>query len=266
MIWKFVFQTARNTDTNICRSLNGSIVSNQWEREICRYPMNELKDLRTRSKEGETRSWTQKEPERKMSNDEVYHLEREEKETRSWTQKDIEGKMSDDEACHLERKEKEKEFEIRRKQMEERKKEIKAERVKTDREKVAKEGKKGTSIEMRDEDCGKLAPQARVKVPAPEKGLIHAEVNMRKNGMTYAEMGLTRDDGDPRKKEVTLMCDKGDTKVIVEAQQVWEHDSHVTIATETSPVHSEMPIRVGVLHHPLCQCEGDNAVVEVALT
>ena len=42
-----------------------------------------------------------------MSNDEVYCLEREEKETRSWTQKDLEGKMSDDEARHLESKEKE---------------------------------------------------------------------------------------------------------------------------------------------------------------
>ena len=83
--------------------------------------MSELKDLRTRSKKGDTWSWTQKEPERKMSDDEDRHLERKEKEfetrrkqvdeTRSWTQKDPEGKMSDDEARHLGREEKEKEVE-----------------------------------------------------------------------------------------------------------------------------------------------------------
>ena len=73
--------------------------------------MSERKDLRTSSKEGEPWSWTQRDPERKMSDDEDRYLEREEREkegeAQSWTQKVIEGKMSDDEARHLERKEKE---------------------------------------------------------------------------------------------------------------------------------------------------------------
>ena len=199
MIWKFVFQTARNMDTTICRSLNGSIVSNQWEREICRYPMNELKDLRTRSKEVETRSWTQKDPEGKMSDDEARHLEREEKEkeveTRSWTQKDLERKMSDDEARHLEREEKE--VEIRRKQMEEREKEIEGEKVKKDREKVAKKNRKE---ERSDEDCRRFTLQARTKAPTPERGLTYAKVdtwkvdtwkNAKKACMNEKDMGMT---------------------------------------------------------------------------
>ena len=65
-----------------------------------------------------------------MSNDEVYYIEREKKETWSWTQKDFEEKMSDNEAHHLEGKEKKKEAEIRRKQMEEKEKEIKVEKEK----------------------------------------------------------------------------------------------------------------------------------------
>ena len=83
--------------------------------------------------------------------------------------------MSDDEDRHLERKEKE--FEIRRKQMEEREKEIKVQRVKKDREKVGKEGRKGTSSERSDEDRRKLTLQARTKVPTPEKGLTYAKVD-----------------------------------------------------------------------------------------
>ena len=46
-------------------------------------------------------------------------------------------------------------------------------------------------------------------------------------------------------------------KAFVEAQQVWEHDSYVTTATETSPVHPEMPTRVGVLPHLPRQCQGN---------
>ena len=103
--------------------------------------MSELKDLRTRSKKGDTRSWTQTEPERKKSNNEVYCLGREGKGTRSRMQKDFEGRMSDDEARHLEGKEKEREVEIRRKQMEEREKEVKAERIKKEREK--EKGRRG---------------------------------------------------------------------------------------------------------------------------
>ena len=60
--------------------------------------MVERKDLRTSSRKGETRSWTQ---ERKMSDDENRQLERQEKETQNWMQKVIEGKMSDDETRHL---------------------------------------------------------------------------------------------------------------------------------------------------------------------
>ena len=73
---------------------------------------------------------------------------------------------------------------------------------------------------------------------------MHAEVDTRKNGSTDAEVGL--------------VCDERDTKAFAEAQQVWEHDSYVTTATETSPVYPEMTIRVGVLPHPPRQCKGDN--------
>ena len=59
--------------------------------------MDERKDLRTRRKKGDTWSQTQKEPVRKMSDDESRYLEREEKEkeveTRGWTLKEPERKM-----------------------------------------------------------------------------------------------------------------------------------------------------------------------------
>ena len=113
----YVSDCSFNICTSVCCSFNGTI---------------ELKDLRTRSKKGETRSWTQKKPERKMSNDEAYRLERKEKETRSRTQ---EGKMSDDEAQYLERKEKE--FEVKKD-----KEKVKDERVKKEREKVEDEKEK----------------------------------------------------------------------------------------------------------------------------
>ena len=61
------------------------------------------------------------------------------------------------------------------------------------------------------------------------------------------------------------MCDERNTKAFVETQQVWEHDNYVKTATETSPVHPEVPIRVGVLHRPPHQCKGDNVGVEVGL-
>ena len=72
--------------------------------------MLELKDLRTSSKKGETRSWTQKVPERKMSDDEDRRIEvtRSKKgESRNWTQKEPARKMFNDEAYRLESKEKE---------------------------------------------------------------------------------------------------------------------------------------------------------------
>ena len=59
---------------------------------------------RLESKEGETQSRTQMDPEGKLFDDEACRLEREEKEAWIWTQEGPEGRMYDDEARHLERK------------------------------------------------------------------------------------------------------------------------------------------------------------------
>ena len=106
--------------------------------------MNERKDLRTRSIKGDTWSRTQKEPGRKMFDDEDRHTER-----------------------------KEKEFEVRRKEIEESKKEIKTQKVKKDREKVDKEDRKGTSDERSEEDRRELSLQARMEAPMLERGLMY---------------------------------------------------------------------------------------------
>ena len=82
VILYFVFQTARNICTTICRSLNGSSssASNQRVRGIYWYTMYERKDLRTRGKKWDTWSRTQKELVRKMFDDENRHTESKEKE------------------------------------------------------------------------------------------------------------------------------------------------------------------------------------------
>ena len=95
--------------------------------------------------------------------------------------------------------------------------------VKKDKKRVDKEDRKETSDERSEEDRREFFPQASMETPMLKRGVMYAEVNTRKNGLTDAEVGL--------------MYDEVDTKACVEGQQVWEYDSYGTTRTETSSVH-----------------------------
>ena len=97
-----------------------------------------------------------------------------------------------------------------------------------------------------------------MKVPITEKGLIYAEVNTRKDGLTYAEVGLIRaemdtkslcmleneQEGSQRAKATTrLTTQLGDTPR--STTRVGDMTRPTTRATDISTVQLKMPVQAG---------------------